>query len=423
MQITSPTASRYRRAAWTIVALQSMAFFTAFFLRALYGPLMPLLMADLHMTYVQGTSIITAFFLGYASMQVVAGLLVDRYGARSVVTASLLAMFTPTLLTGLTADWTQVAACRLLTGMSTAMIFVPGMRLIGGWFVKRRRGTAVGVYIAVGQSGGAVAMVLTPYIAEAMGWRWVFFVTPVPALLLALLFWVVVRSSPEEGGFPPPDELEEAEAPASQRRSEGGAGDPSTERDVRSVGELISNPVLWLMSWNMFCWVGILNTSIQLLPTTLYKHNGLPLATASLLTSLFSFAGMAGSPSSGICADMLGRRRASIIGLTGFSLTTLLFALLPRETSVPVLTAVLLSMGVVRMWSSAGWTLISEIGGQRYGGLASGIVNTLGMIGSSTVPLLCGYILDTYYSFPMVWAAMAVLLALAIVPLLFVKER
>jgi len=254
-----------------------------------------------------------------------------------------------------------------------------------------------------------------------MSWRSVYVLTPLPALAIAPIFWTLVRATPEDRGLPPAAKLERLTAlPETHVDS---AHPTKSQQPIRTHRELLKLPSLWLICTNMFFWVGTLNNVQGWMPTTLVEYNGLSLVTAGTLTFIFSAVGIIGGPLCGAFADRFGRKRAGLVGLTVFSTATLIFSLLPADPNYPALILVLIAVGVVRVWNTANWVLVAELGGMRFGGLATGIVNTVGMIGASAIPGVCGYLLDAYHSFPLIWMAMASLLATSIVPMIFVKER
>jgi len=411
----------YNRYAWTVVACQSAAFFMAFFHRALYAPLIPPMMIDLDMSFTEAGLIITAFFIGYAMMQIPVGYLADRYGGRILITISMLAFFVPTVMMAFISDWVQGAICRFFTGVGTGMIFVPGVRLIGNWFTRYRRATAMGIWSAFGSLGSAMIMIVAPIIATTMSWRSVYILTPLPALAIAPIFWMLVRATPEDRGLPSATRLEQMMG-LPERQGES-APPTRSQPPIRTHRDLLRLPSLWLMCTNMFFWVGILNTTQGWMPTTLVEYNGLPLVIAGILTFILSVVGIMGGPLCGAFADRFGRKRAGLVGLTVFSTATLIFSLLPADPNYPALILVLIAVGVVRVWNTANWVLVAELGGVRFGGLATGIVNTVGMIGASAIPGVCGYLLDAYHSFPLIWMVMAGLLAASLIPMIFVKER
>jgi len=393
----------------------------AFFHRALYGSLIPPMMRDLNMNFTEAGLIITAFFIGYATMQIPTGYLADRFGGRILITISMLAFFVPTILMGFIGDWVQGAICRFFAGVGTALIFVPGVRLIGNWFARRKRATAMGVWSAFGSLGSAMVMIVAPIIATTMSWRWVYILTPLPALAIAPIFWTLVRATPEDRGLPPPTKLEQLIGPPATQ--EDRPRETQSQPETRTHADLLRLPSLWLMCTNMFFWVGILNTTQGWLPTTLVEYNGLSLVAAGTLTFIFSAVGIMGSPLCGAFADKFGRKRAGLVGLTVFTCTTLIFSLLPQSSTYLVLIPVLIVVGIVRVWNTANWVLVAELGGIRFGGLVTGLVNTVGMIGASIIPGICGYLLDAYHSFPLAWMVMAGLLAASLIPMIFVRER
>jgi len=96
--------------------------------------------------------VLSAFFLGYATTQILGGTLADRYGGKPVLAAgvalwSLFTGLTPQAAAGGTAS---LLAARVLLGVGEGVAFPAVHALIGAWWVRRRCGWCCWLALLVG---------------------------------------------------------------------------------------------------------------------------------------------------------------------------------------------------------------------------------------------------------------------------------
>jgi MFS family permease len=135
----------------------------------------------------------TGLFVTHAALQVPAGRLCDRFGARLVGVAGLLVT---AAASAAALAWREAAfaiAMRLLAGIGTGLTFVSGSD-----YVRSTIGSAVaqGVYGAGSMAGGGVALALVP---QWSSWRAPF----ASAVVVAGVGAVVVALAPREAPRPP----------------------------------------------------------------------------------------------------------------------------------------------------------------------------------------------------------------------------
>ena len=103
---------------------------------------------------------------------------------------------------------TQFIICRFLTGLGIGGEFAAGAALVAETFPSHSRTAALGVVQATSALGNVAAGLIWRLFGEALGWRGVFFLGVIPALLLfVILFfikepeaWKEKRRQSKEGG-------------------------------------------------------------------------------------------------------------------------------------------------------------------------------------------------------------------------------
>ena len=128
--------------------------------------------------------------LVYAGMQVPVGLLVDRFGSRSVLLGGLTLMSLAQAGFAVSTDYPAALVARIFVGMGDAMTFISVIRLVSSWFPLRRVPLLTQVTGFVGQSGAIVAAIPLSWALGRFGWTQAYLtaacIGPVVAVVLLL---------------------------------------------------------------------------------------------------------------------------------------------------------------------------------------------------------------------------------------------
>ncbi|MFO7996258.1 MAG: MFS transporter [Dehalococcoidia bacterium] len=190
---------------WIVVFTGMLAAVAAHgFGRMSYTIILPEMRDGLGLTYTQAGLLATGNLIGYLVFAVIGGFLASRYGARRVISLSLLLMGICMLLTGIADSFKWAFSMRLLTGLGNGGAYVPAMALGSIWFTMRRRGFATGIVsggIGVGTFLGGVIVprILLTYGAD--GWRYSWYYLGGAVLFIALLSYLLLRDHPEDLGL------------------------------------------------------------------------------------------------------------------------------------------------------------------------------------------------------------------------------
>ncbi|MDZ5622000.1 MFS transporter [Nocardioides bizhenqiangii] len=135
--------------------------------------------------------------LVYAGMQVPVGLLVDRFGPRTVLTAGVVTISLAQAGFALATSYPEALTARVLVGLGDAMTFICVLRLVSSWFGARQIPLVTQLTGSTGQIGSIAAAVPMTWALSELGWTAAYLVSAAlgPVLLAALL--VFVRDSPE----------------------------------------------------------------------------------------------------------------------------------------------------------------------------------------------------------------------------------
>ena len=333
------------------------------------------------------------FLFGFVGVAVVfgfgAGALIDRFGPRRVIRIGVPFVVLPLVFMGWMSHlWQYYLLCiaevigYALTGP------IPNQVLIANWF-RAKRGRAMGyAYLGLGL-GGAVALLLLPWLIGRFGWRHAFLITGV--LVLAVLFPVaqwVTRSRPGEMGLLP-----------------DGSPDPVAETAVASapsvgVQDAVRSVNFWLILAGATLTIGAVGTVTQHIVLFL-KDQQFSTAQAARLWSGSLFSSLAGRLIVGYFADRYSKKNVMALFYLLLALSIPLLFLAPSRWALWTFALVFgFAMG-------ADYMLIPLVTAECFGLAALGKLLALIIMGYSLgqwfAPWLAGKIFDTYGSYDLAW--------------------
>lgn len=359
----------------------SVCSLAAFFLsvsNTIHPPLLPLLRADLGLSYTEAGLLTTGYFIGYSIGQIPWGYLSDRHHRGRTITLSVLGALLFTFLLGSARSGSEAVLWRFMAGLLGAGIFITGVKMISELFDARRRGLAIGIYGASTSLGPIFVAVLAPLIADTYGWRWSLMTCAALGLLV-----VVLTASTLRGRGEPSDQLE-------------------VSWNLRGVYRTRS---FWVLGFVQFLRLGTTYALTTWAPTFLHEVHALDLSLASFSLVAMNAVGVFANPLGGWLADRLGETwvlRLSYALLIPFYL---LFAL-SNDLSTLFLAILLLGL-LTNVQRSPSFAMLPHLYGLEVYGRVLGFQNTFAAAGAFVFPLLLGYLRDATSLFGAGWMALA----------------
>ncbi|WP_027579552.1 MFS transporter [Bradyrhizobium sp. Ai1a-2] len=166
----APTASRLGDRAYWAWATVAVAYAIAFLQRVSPQSVNLSLMHDFGTDAAGIAMLASGYFWGYTLMQIPAGLLVDRYGVKRVVLASMVASSLGSAAFALAPNLLDVFAARLIVACGDALVFTALLKLVAQNFSDERFGIMSGISQVSGYVGGVIAT--TPLAAAVTGFGW-----------------------------------------------------------------------------------------------------------------------------------------------------------------------------------------------------------------------------------------------------------
>jgi ACS family tartrate transporter-like MFS transporter len=344
------------------------------------------------------------FFLGYVALQIPGVLLVQHWGARRAITAIMLAWGSLTVLTALVHTPGQLYAARLLLGFAEAGFFPGVVFYLSYWFIRQDRAKASSRFMAAIPLSFIIGSPLAGFILGHAwlgldGWRWLFVLEGLPAVLLAAVAFFYLTDRPGHAHWLAPEQQRWMEQRLEKER-------PTHLPTVSALQALCSKPVLLLSTVN-FLEYFVSYSSVFWLPTILKRHTGFSDVRVGLLGSIpyiFTFIVML---LNGWHSDKTHERRwhaaipqfvaaLALVGLitlppTTWTLVTLFSLLVGAYSYLPVF-----------------WAMPCEILGESAAAAGVGMLNALGSIAGFAGPFVFGYLNTRTGSFSSGFALMTV---------------
>jgi MFS transporter, OFA family, oxalate/formate antiporter len=383
---------------WWIV---SAAFLNLFFAVGMifYGfPVFyPYVVESLGLTRAEVTQ---GFFLGFLlaglPFGVLAGAVIDRVGARSVILAGVGLVGVPLLLMGLITRFWQFEVLCIVEVLGYVLAGpIANQVLIARWF-RRRRGQAMGyAYLGLGL-GGVIAPLLVNGLARSLGWRHA--LEFMGAMVLLVLFPVgiwVTRSAPEELGLVP-DGFEAFEL----------AREDFTLQDSSSIGvaQAVRSTAFWLILAGATLVIGAIGAVIQHFILFL-RDAGYSATSAARLFTILLASSLGGRVIVGYLADRF--RKTNIMAFFYLLIGTSVFLLAnPHSTYVLWTFAILFGFSM-----GADYMLIPLVTAECFGTASLGKLLALIIMGYSigqwAAPWIVGRLFDLRHNYDLAWKIMA----------------
>jgi ACS family tartrate transporter-like MFS transporter len=333
------------------------------------------------------------FFVGYFLLQIPGALLVERWSARRLIMAILIAWGLVTVLIGFVRTPSQFYISRFLLGAAEAGFFPGVLVYLTHWFQSSDRARATARFALAAPVALVIGAPLSGLILQLNwlglpGWRWIFILQGVPAIVFGLVAYLYLTDRPRDAGWLSQAEKDWIEA-ALRRENER-----KRIQANRNWWQSFRRPEVLLLTGASFCANLGGYGFILWLPHTLNRGMGLPLVLSTTLSALPFLAAIVASLLVGWSSDRSGERKWHACGSF---LAAGLFLVLASWPGQPVLWSVLwicLTGAAAFSWIPPFWVLPSALLGEGEVAAAIGLINSGGNLGGFAGPWMAGSLLS-----------------------------
>ena len=201
MARTVATGDPPDRRKWLGLAALCSAFFMVILDVAIVNVALPTIQVDLAFSQKNLQWVVSAYALAFGGLLLLGGRAADLLGRRRAFIAGIGLFAAASLLAGLAwADWVLIAA-RAAQGVGAAIMTPAALAILMTTFREgRERNTALGIWGAVGASGGTVGVLLGGILTDTIGWEWIFFLNVPVGLAVIAVAPALLRESRAHAG-------------------------------------------------------------------------------------------------------------------------------------------------------------------------------------------------------------------------------
>lgn len=402
------------------------------------GAVLPFITEEFKLTNLEAGSLASMFFLGYALSQIPAGFYMSRRGTRGIVSLSILGFSLFTALIGLANSAFTIMLARLGLGITEGPTPVGLTSTINNWFPPKEKATATGIFIAATMFAPIFVPPLAVWISLTYSWHWVFFIFAVPGLLLAALWYILIKSKPEESRHVSQSEVEyirQANDDTSAVNRGNILDDPKYAlldklirvrelKPLTSARQVFSSKNIWCDCLAYFMMVSILYGILTWIPSYLVNEKGFSFMKMGFIAAMPCIGGFVGAIGGGWISDkVFGRRRKPTMLVTAFSTIIMMYVMLNvPENQVMVA----LSLFFVGLMLNIGWPAFTAyamgVANKDTYPIAISLINSGGNLGGFVSPMVAGYLLDTTGNFNAVFTYFGICAAIGTVLILLLDE-
>ena len=162
-------------------------YFISALLRAITATLSPLLTTDFNLTAGNIGLLAGGYFLGFASMQIPLGYLLDRHGPKKIVSSFLLIAIIGTVAFALAQSFSGLLISRILIGVGVSACLMGPLTGYRIWFADEYQQRANAWMLMVLSMGFVFSTLPVQILLPIIGWRWIFGLIAILILIVIVL--------------------------------------------------------------------------------------------------------------------------------------------------------------------------------------------------------------------------------------------
>jgi MFS transporter, ACS family, tartrate transporter len=328
------------------------------------------------------------FFVSYVALQIPGALIVERWSARGMISVTMIVWGSLTALTALVHTPIQLYLARFLLGAAEAGFFPGVIVYLSHWFIQEDRAKATSSFMAAIPLSLVIGSPVAGWILghnwfTVQGWRWLFFLEGVPAILLGIAAFFFLTDWPSQAGWLTPEQRQWI----SQKLEE----EKPPNRQSVSLGQALRSRNVLLLAVSAFLQYFTGYSVIFWLPTVLKSQSGFSDLQVGLFGAIPYVVALIAMLFNGWHSDRSRERRwhsavPLLIGAAGF----LCLSSLPSSNQMTVFWFSMI--GVLLAFLPAFWAIPTEILSESTAAVAVGMINALASVAGFAGPYAFGYL-------------------------------
>lgn len=343
---------------------------------------------DLHITAGTSSLLGSLFFLGYFFFQVPGAAFAEKKSAKVLIFWSLIAWGLLASFTGMITNIKLLFVIRFALGVVESAVMPSMLVLLSNWFTKQERSRA-NTFLILGNPATVLWMsIVSGYLVNSVGWRWMFIAEGLPAVIWAFIWWKVVNDKPRDAKWLTEQEKNDFEQQLAKEQ-EG-------IKPVKNYGEAFKSKPVILLSAQYFLWsIGVYGF-VMWLPSIIKAAPNMDIVKTGWLSSVPYILAIILMLVASYFSDKTLNRSAFVwpfllMGAIAF------YASYAIGTEHFWISFVLLVIAGGAMYAPYGpfFAIIPEILPRNVAGGAMALINSMGALGSFVGSYIVGYLNDS----------------------------
>jgi len=371
---------------------------------------------DLNITPAISSLLGSLFFLGYFFFQIPGALYAANKSAKKLIFWSLISWGLLATATGLISNVNILVVIRFMLGVVESAVMPAMLIFLSRWFTKSERSRA-NTFLILGNPVTLLWMsILSGYLIKSLGWRWMFIIEGIPAVVWAFIWWRVVEDTPGNANWLSETEKQDVENELQKEQE--------SIKPVKNYAAAFKSKTVILLCLQYAFWsIGVYGF-VMWLPSIIKASPDMDIVKTGWLSSVPFLLAVIAMICSSYFSDKAMKRKVYVwpfllIGAIAFYSSYLI------GTQNFWLSYVLLIIAGGAMYAPYGpfFAILTEILPRNVVGGAIALINSFGALGSFAGSYLVGYLNGSTGGFGTSYIFMAgSLLLSALITLFAVKE-
>lgn len=338
------------------------------------------------------------FFIGYVLLEIPGAIIVERWSARRWIARIMVSWGIATVVVGLVHTPFQFYSARFLLGAAEAGFFPGIVVYLTHWFVQEDRAKAIATFMTAtavaNVIGGPLAGQILPQHWHSLpGWRWLFILEGVPALIFGVVTLFYLTDWPNQARWLPKEENEWINSELAREKQRKAKLQSLTIWQALGHGKVLLLALIYFMGstgiYGFVFWF----------PTILKRASGLTTGSVALLAALPYVAALLSMMFNGWRSDRTGERRLhTAVPLLVGAISMVLALVFSSHTWIQFSFFTLYAAAVYG-YQPIFWTLPTAFLSESAAAASIGLINSVGGLGGFVGPYIIGFLSNKTGSF------------------------
>lgn len=370
---------------------------------------------ELQITQGMSSLLSSLFFLGYFFFQIPGAQYAAHKSAKMLIFWSLILWSGLAAATGMISNVNALIGIRFLLGVVESAVMPAMVILLSQWFTRAERSRA-NTFLILGNPVTVLWMsVVSGYMIDAWGWRWMFILQGLPGIIWAFVWWKVISEKPQDASWL---SLSEREAVENALKEEQKSIQP-----VKNYAEAFKSWRVILLSLQYLFWSLGVYGFVMWLPSIISSAPEINIVATGWLSAVPYLLAIVGMLTASYFSDKLLNRRIFIWPFLLVAALAFVGIYLNSSGEFWISFSLLVVAGAC-LYIPYGpfFAVLTEVLPRNVAGGAIGLINSMGALGSFVGAYLVGYLngitgnFEVSYILMAVAALIAALITLRVIP-------